>query len=452
MASMTLDKSFIDKFSSPLSTICPELLVVAQINEHVWTFAIVVDETDTDKVKVHMCNNHTLCKYNKSNMRQLHPLWSFFWQPEQPKSMSTNTIQSFIDRFKRTDHKPYIQAFCVNSKATIYVIGDIHGSSKSLLTFFKILNLKNTLNNDLKLQPATYIVCTGDYADRGSHGIRVWHMLCTLKLINPSQVFLIRGNHETFSTQSQRFIREWNQFIQAQPAIANMRTLEELFSSLPQAVFLGIKDPHSTQEHPVHHFLMFCHGGIDYTIPVQHMLKEYVTHIKTTTNAVLLNHSFSHRLPEFSGLLWSDFVSKSDEVEPALSSTSSRGDYMLKFNSAAASAYLHEQSSDNPESTFDINALFRGHQHVPGGITRLRKVRNHDSDWIPLAHNTPEYIEQGTVYTCISSPEGLAEFGCYEDSFAQIEWTETQWRLTPYIYTRIPGKILRKMRASQEHH
>jgi hypothetical protein len=148
------------KFSSPISTISQSLLVIAQINEQLWTFAIVVDEAGTNKVKVHLCNNHTLCEYDRKNIRQLRLLLSFFWQPEQPKSRPLSAIQSFIDHFKKTDSKPYMQAFCINSNTTIHVIGDIHGSSKSLLTFFKGLNLKNKLDDDLRLQPDTYIVCT----------------------------------------------------------------------------------------------------------------------------------------------------------------------------------------------------------------------------------------------------------------------------------------------------
>lgn len=452
MARTSFSESIIENFSSPISTVCQGLLVIAQTSEHLWIFAIIVEVANDNKVKVHLCNNHTLCEYNKKNMRQLRLLLSFIWQPEQPKVRAVSTIQSFLERFKKTDANPYMQAFCINPKTTIYVIGDIHGSSKSLLIFLKNLNFNNKLDHDFKLQPDTYIVCTGDYADRGSHGVRVWHMICMLKLINPTQVFLIRGNHEAFGIQPQGFVHEWSEIVQAHPTIANMQLLEDLFSSLPQAVFLGIKDPRSAQEHPVHHFLMFCHGGIDYAIPVQKMLKEYSALIRTATNPVLMQYPFNYRIPELSGLLWSDFVANSDESEPALSRASGRGECILKFNSTAASTYLREQSSGDPENTFDINALFRGHQHIPGGISRLRKVQLHNSDWIPLTHNTPEYIEQGSVYTCISSPEGLADFDCFEDSFAQIEWSETQWRVTPYIFSRIPRKILKKIRASHGHH
>ncbi|HML19164.1 MAG TPA: metallophosphoesterase [Candidatus Dependentiae bacterium] len=449
LACTSFGKSIIDNFSCPVSTICQGLLVLAKSRDSFWRFAIVIGIGGENKVKVHLCDSHTLREYKKKEIRQPRPIWSFIWQPEQPKVRALSIIQSYINLYKRMNPAPFMQTLLIDPKATIYVIGDIHGSSKSVLTFFKALCSANRLDDDLKLQSNTYIIFTGDYTDRGSHGIRVWNMLCTLKLTNPTQVFLIRGNHETFGMNPQNFIQEWGNVMQAYPSTANIRMLEELFSSLPQAVFLGIKDPRSTQDHPIHHFLMFCHGGIDYAIPVQKMLKDYIAITRTTTNTVIMQYTFTYRLQELSGLLWSDFTANSDETEPALSSASSRGECMLTFNSAAAAAYLKKQGSDDPENQFDINALFRGHQHVPGGISRLNKVRTDNSSWTPLQHNVPEYIEQGSVYTCTSSPEGLADFDCFEDSFAQIERDETQWKLTPHIFTRVPKKFFRTMQTVQ---
>jgi hypothetical protein len=329
-------------------------------------------------------------------------------------------------------------------------MGDIHGSSKSLLNFFKMLNLKNTLDDDLKLQRDTYLVFTGDYADRGSYGVRVWHMLCTLKLANPTQVFLIRGNHEILGTPTQKFYLEWQHLVQDCPKSANTDgMLESLFSALPQAVFLGVKDSHARQDHPTHHFLMFCHGGIDNSIPVRSILEEHMTSIQAMAASPIGRYHFEHAHPAGTGFLWNDFVAQSDEHEPEQSAISDRGPGALTFNSAAAAAYLRQQSSDNPKNPFEIDALFRGHQHIPGGISRLRKVRLNASDWVPLTHNTPEYIQQGSVYTCISSPEGLGMFNCCYDSFGRIEWTDTQWKLTPYIFERTPKKFRKKTCATQ---
>ena len=45
-------------------------------------------------------------------------------------------------------------------------------------------------------KPNTYMVFLGDYTDRGNYGIEVLYTMLRLKLANPEQVFMARGNHE----------------------------------------------------------------------------------------------------------------------------------------------------------------------------------------------------------------------------------------------------------------
>jgi hypothetical protein len=86
--------------------------------------------------------------------------------------------------------------------------------------------------------------------------------------------------------------------------------------------------------------------------------------------------------------------------------------------------------------------MLRGHGHEPGGITCLLKTSIDGLSWIPLESGKTEYIEQNSVYTCTSSPEGLGLFHCFEDSYASIGWdsTQRQWHLTPHIQQRIPKR------------
>lgn len=72
----------------------------------------------------------------------------------------------------------------------IYVIGDIHGNYVDLLDFERCF-----WNLGLMMCPAN-LLFLGDYVDRGSFSLEVATYLLTYKVLNPSKVILIRGNHE----------------------------------------------------------------------------------------------------------------------------------------------------------------------------------------------------------------------------------------------------------------
>jgi len=70
--------------------------------------------------------------------------------------------------------------------ADFVVVGDIHGSTDSLLGIFSRLGYP----------PERSYLFLGDYVDRGLYSIEVILMLYALKAAFPSHVFLLRGNHE----------------------------------------------------------------------------------------------------------------------------------------------------------------------------------------------------------------------------------------------------------------
>ncbi|MFH1831406.1 MAG: metallophosphoesterase [bacterium] len=82
--------------------------------------------------------------------------------------------------------------------STPVFIGDIHGCVHALLRDLWGLVADKKLDNNFKLAPGVTIVCLGDYIDRGKYSAEVLYTLCLLKMANFDQVFLLRGNHETF--------------------------------------------------------------------------------------------------------------------------------------------------------------------------------------------------------------------------------------------------------------
>ena len=72
------------------------------------------------------------------------------------------------------------------------VIGDLHGDLESLVTIFQKSQFLQKME---KTKDATTIFL-GDYGDRGEQSAEVYYAILKLKLAFPSQVVLLRGNHE----------------------------------------------------------------------------------------------------------------------------------------------------------------------------------------------------------------------------------------------------------------
>lgn len=71
-----------------------------------------------------------------------------------------------------------------------YVLGDLHGNYRDLQIFARAFW---PLGIDFAPVNALFL---GDYVDRGPHSVEVAAYVLALKLVAPSKVFLLRGNHE----------------------------------------------------------------------------------------------------------------------------------------------------------------------------------------------------------------------------------------------------------------
>lgn len=73
------------------------------------------------------------------------------------------------------------------------VYGDIHGQLLDLLEFFNAFSWPDKRRGDIFSMNYVFL---GDFVDRGAYSCDVVSLLFSLKILYPTKVFLVRGNHE----------------------------------------------------------------------------------------------------------------------------------------------------------------------------------------------------------------------------------------------------------------
>jgi protein phosphatase len=127
----------------------------------------------------------------------------------------------------------------LNIGGEVEVVGDIHGDLDSLLTIFSRKGYPNK-NKYLFL---------GDYVDRGEHSIEVVLFLFSLKVIFPTNIYLLRGNHElTCVAKKYNFMSDCVDCVD----MAFFKLIMKAFGQLPLAAVVCGE-------------FFCCHGGIPET-------------------------------------------------------------------------------------------------------------------------------------------------------------------------------------------
>ena len=80
----------------------------------------------------------------------------------------------------------------IHMDGPITFVGDLHGQ------FFDMLEIFETAGQ----VPDTKYVFMGDYVDRGHHGVEIVSYLFLLKLLYPTRIVILRGNHESASVSN----------------------------------------------------------------------------------------------------------------------------------------------------------------------------------------------------------------------------------------------------------
>lgn len=163
----------------------------------------------------------------------------------------------------------YEEPNLVKLNAPITVCGDIHGQLFDLFELFNISGDPST----------TKYIFLGDYVDRGYFSLETFMYLVTLKLKYPTQICLLRGNHEC--RQVSKEYGFYNECILNYGHAGIWNMCQEAFDLLPLAAVIDNR--------------IFCvHGGLSPDVPLLENISLLDRQVEVPTMGPL------------SDLLWSD--------------------------------------------------------------------------------------------------------------------------------------------------
>lgn len=148
---------------------------------------------------------------------------------------SFNTMNCILTRLK-TAFESYIKedgqliTFDIESKVTIF--GDLHGQFDDLIVWLKKLDLPHKKEQYLFL---------GDYVDRGDKDVQLILYLLMLKYKYPSQIFLLRGNHECFLQNANYGFKERCELHYGKDGAKIWKMFNEIFNTLPRCALINKK-------------------------------------------------------------------------------------------------------------------------------------------------------------------------------------------------------------------
>lgn len=148
---------------------------------------------------------------------------------------------------------PFAQKLNLPVGSTVILRADIHGDGISFVKQIYELQKQGYMdtNDGFKLKDRnTYMLFLGDYADRGLYGAEIMYTVLRLKLANPTQIFMARGNHEDINmAKKEGFMTE----LQTKFGQLDFSAIYRVYEYLPAVIYLGSN----------HDYYQCCHGGLE---------------------------------------------------------------------------------------------------------------------------------------------------------------------------------------------
>jgi len=242
----------------------------------------------------------------------------------------------------------------VKLQSPTYVLGDLHGNYKDL-QFFK----KSFWNMGIDMSPARFLFL-GDYVDRGPHSVELCAYLFGLKILFPTRVFLLRGNHEFRAQNGERdydpcFLQNCEALFRKAQAKKIWDEFNNAFEYMPLAATIDDK-------------IFCCHGGIPRIIQNELADNPLVRLIDEIPRP--LNDDQVDQAEDFIAmdLLWADPATQEEEsnTEDGWFGVNERGGDIIVFGERAVQEFIKHTGCTH---------LIRAHQPPKHGIEYCKSAR-----------------------------------------------------------------------------
>jgi len=371
------------------------------------------------------------------------------WYAKHAASWVENAPQSndYFFNVNAQIFAPFVQKSVVSPYTTIGVRGDLHGDIHSLIAYIDFMQQAGYMNGFKIIKSDFNLLFLGDYVDRGNYGVEVLYTLMRLKIANPDQVMLVRGNHEDIKICSNYGFRDE---VEAKFGMdffgSKFKKIARLYDFLPAALYLGCGSSANKD------FLQCCHGGMEVGfnpttllqtnspvafkwIDVLHQATEFqaldILHEECEAKKYFKNFKITHYTDI--GFMWNDFHVPNDTT--LCLPPESRG---FVYGKNMTRAVLKRAS----KGTHKVRGVLRAHQHagkmddMMASIIDPHNKTNHkglSKLWKDTAITGDMW--DGMVCTFLVAPDS-----CYScngslfdfDAFALLKTGGTfdQWKLT----------------------
>ena len=410
-------------------------LVICRQQDGSWGFGAVAKQWPDEYYDIASMDNHVINKHvSLSSIKTLSSVWNQLFNPTVSLEQMRGMLDERINYYK-SHGAPDGHGMILSAQSKIVVFGDLHGYFDSLQNHLARMYKDGLLDEQFHLKSNCYVVGLGDYTGDGGEGILVLRTLLKLQENNPEQVFLLRGDHENVSkSQIDGFQKEWYGTFGSTNKdfrLSEMVWLKMLmvWNYLPKLLLVGLQMP-STQSYD---FLMFCHGGCDFSWRPDAFLSKVVEkHISQCyKNPCILDYRDDKKSE--TSFVTGTFADDADIAKMRAKTTTADKSTMWSKSAFAEFVKRFASRIDKKQMyQYCLRAMVRGHEHIPGGIVALKC--NGAKTWKALKDNKVYEIDPCSIYTCTSGSHCMSKAGCFDGAFGLIEaGINGHWYITSHL-------------------